>query len=246
MSAVWHVIEGEAGCAFSVERRCVAIVVDALRASATAAMLLEHGATELLVARTVEDALALKEQFPNALLFGERNALPPPGFDYGNSPREARHGRGRLCIFTTTTGAGRMAACWGAARVLMGSPVNARAAARLAEAEAAAAGCDIVVIPAGLTGDPSYDAQEDWAGAAAITMEAGEPVMGEGAGTCRRWQALVRTEGLERLFAAAPHAANLVRAGLAGDIAFCAQRNVTAAVPAALALRPPGIRAGLL
>lgn len=246
MSAVWHVIEGEAGCAFAVERRCVAVVVDALRASATAAMLLEHGATELLVARTVEDALGLKAQFPDALLFGERNALPPPGFDYGNSPREARHGRGRRCIFTTTTGAGRLAVCWGAARALMGSPVNARAAARTAAVEAAAAGCDVVVIPAGLAGDPSYDAQEDWAGAAAIVMEAGDPDLGEGAGAYRRWRELVRTEGLERLFAGAPHAANLVRAGLSADIAFCAQRNVTGAVPAALAPHPPGIRAGLL
>ena len=36
----WHFIEGEAGCAFAVEQQCAALVVDSLRASATAAMLL--------------------------------------------------------------------------------------------------------------------------------------------------------------------------------------------------------------
>ena len=50
---MWHLIEGEAGCRFAVEKGCVAVVVDALRASATAAMLLERGARELVVVRPI-------------------------------------------------------------------------------------------------------------------------------------------------------------------------------------------------
>ena len=71
-----HLIEGEAGCQFAVEHGCVAIVVDALRASATAAMLLHAGARQLLVVRTVEEAFAAKLELPGALLFGERGGVP--------------------------------------------------------------------------------------------------------------------------------------------------------------------------
>ncbi len=56
----WHIVEGEAGCRFAADRSAVAVVVDALRASATAAMLLDAGATELLVVRTVSEAFAAR------------------------------------------------------------------------------------------------------------------------------------------------------------------------------------------
>ena len=101
----WHLIEEEAGCTYAVEHGCVAIVVDALRASATAAMLLETGATELIVVAEVEDAIAAKQSYPDALIFGERGGLPPPGFDGGNSPQDVACAAGRRVIFTTTTGA---------------------------------------------------------------------------------------------------------------------------------------------
>ncbi len=82
----WHIIEGEAGCDYARERGCVAVVVDALRASATAAMLLHHGARSILAVREVEEALTAKTKHADALLFGERGGLPPEGFDFGNSP----------------------------------------------------------------------------------------------------------------------------------------------------------------
>ena len=104
----WHIIEGEAGCDFAVANKCTAVIVDALRASATAAMLCDAGATSILAVREVEDARRAKIELPDALLYGERGGLPPDGFDYGNSPRETRPAKGRPVIFTTTTGAGRL------------------------------------------------------------------------------------------------------------------------------------------
>jgi len=142
----WHLIEGEAGCEFAVEHHCAAVVVDALRASATAAVLLDAGATDLLVVGDMADAYTLKETYPDALLFGERGGLPPERFDGGNSPRDVAGVSGRRVIFTTTTGSGRMVACWGAAAVLTGTTVNASAAV----AAAASYGKDVVLIPAGL------------------------------------------------------------------------------------------------
>lgn len=225
----WHLLPGEAGCQYAVEHNCVAIIVDALRASATAAMLLDAGAKELLVVREVYEARAAKDLYRDALLYGERGGLPLDGFDYGNSPRDAAHAAGRHVIFTTTTGAGRLVAAWGAAEVYMGTTINATAVARAA----ASHGNDVVVIPAGLTGQPEYDAQEDWTAAAAILMAAGEITLGEGAGDFDRWRGRIETEGLEHLFNTAPHAENLRQIGHEEDIAWCAQLNVTEAVPLA-------------
>lgn len=222
----WHLIEGEEGCAYAVRHGCVAVVVDALRASATAAMLLDAGADAILAVREIEEAVAARREWPDALLFGERGGLPPEGFDGGNSPREAAVARGHRVIFTTTTGAGRLVAAADAPAAYMGTTVNA-----LAVAEAVSVhGCDAVLIPAGLTGQPEWDAQEDWTAAVCIAMAAGGKI-GEGAEACARWRGRIETEGIARLFETAPHAEKLRAVGLDADIAFCARVNITRAVP---------------
>jgi len=225
----WHLIEGEAGCQFARDKGCAAIVVDALRASATAAMLLHHGAQSILAVREVEEALAAKQAWPDALLFGERGGLPPEGFDYGNSPREAPAGKDRRIIFTTTTGAGRLVACWGARVVMMGTTLNAEAVIDAARSY----GTDVVVIPAGLMTDPDFYAQEDWGAAVFIAASARMPI-GEGAEQFREWDARIADEGIEPLFHSAPHAEKLRKAGMEADIPVCAKTNVTDAVPIGL------------
>ncbi len=224
----WHFIEGEPGCRYAVDHGCVAVVVDALRASATAAMLLHAGAQALLVVREVEEARAARQKYPDALLFGERGGLPPAGFDGGNSPRETAIARDRRVIFTTTTGAGRLVSAWGAPAVLLGTTVNARAVIQAAQTY----GREVVLIPAGRTGQPDFDAQEDRAAAALLGMMAGAEI-GEGADAFRHWQARIESEGMEALFASAPHADRLREIGHDPDIAYCAQVDLTDAVPAA-------------
>lgn len=222
----WHVVEGEAGCRFAVESGAVAVVVDALRASATAACLLDAGASPLLVVETVEQARAARAAMPGALLFGERGGLPPEGFDRGNSPRDTAGVAGRPVVFTTTTGAGRLVACWGAPAVYMGTTVNASAVVHAALRHER----DVVVIPAGLATDPAFDAQEDWAAAAFLAGRSGQ-LLGEGAGRCRAWLARIDADGLPALFDAAPHAGKLRRVGLGDDVAYCARVDVCRAVP---------------
>ncbi len=233
----WHIIEGEAGCRFAVKHRCVAVVVDALRASATAAMLLHYGAEELWVVSEVEDAFKAKTQWPDALLFGERGGLPPEGFDYGNSPRDTAVAQGRRVIFTTTTGAQRMISAWGAAALYMGTTINASAVVKAAVRHQK----EVVLIPAGLYGDPDFDAQEDRVAAVAIAMTAGAKI-GEGAALFNYWRPRIEQEGLEALFAGAPHSEKLRRVGLDADIPYCAQKNLTDAVPLGIEKGPLGIR----
>lgn len=239
----WHLVEGAAGCRAAVDHGWTAVVVDALRASATAAMLFEAGARTVYAVREVDEARALQRRLGDALLAGERGGLPPEGFALGNSPRGVEVARGRDVIFTTTTGAGRMVSAWGAHAVYMGGPVNATAVVRAVVRE----GRDVVVIPAGLADDPTFDAQEDWAGAAFLVAHAeavlGAPAeVGEGGDAWAHWAERLREEGLSRLFETAPHADKLRRVGLDADIGCCAQVDLTDAVPRAVERIGEGVR----
>ena len=210
------------------------MIVDALRASATAAALLAAGAEELCVVREVADAFAVKDLWPDALLFGERGGLPPAGFDFGNSPREAGHARGRRVIFTTTTGAGRLLSAWGAPVALMASVVNGVALARYFEVPPVA---EVVIIPAGLMGDPGFDAQEDWVAAAWLASclhASGEHAWGEGYERYKHYQSRIDAEGVESLFLSAPHADKLRVVGLETDIPWCARPDRYDALPLAV------------
>lgn len=62
------------------------VVIDVIRAFTTAAFAFAAGAEEIILVNAVEEAFALREQFPGALVMGEIRGLPPAGFDFGNSP----------------------------------------------------------------------------------------------------------------------------------------------------------------
>ena len=234
-----HLIEGAAGCAYAVENKNVAVVVDALRASATAAYLLHHGAEEIIAVAEVEQAYAARKRYPDALLAGERGGLPPEGFDLGNSPRLIGDVAGRRVIFTTTTGAGRLVACYSAPAVYMGTTVNAAAVAKVVKSHET----DIVLVPAGLMSDPHFDAQEDWVAATAVAMALDLPI-GEGEERCELWQRRITSEGLPQLFATAPHAEKLRKVGLEADIPFCAQLDTVQIVPKVLGRNDFGVTVG--
>jgi len=237
MAHRWHLIEGDAGCRYAVEHDAVAIVVDALRASATAAMLLDAGATELICVRTVGEARAVKAARPDVLLFGERGGVPPEDFEGGNSPQNVDHARAKSVVFTTTTGSTRLVAAWGSAAVYFGTTINAAAVIAAARRHER----DIVLIPAGLTHDASFLAQEDWTAAAAIADRARADV-GEGAATCAHWRERIQREGIAKLFDTSPHAEKLRRVNQQSDVLWCAQWDVTNAVPKAVERTEHGIR----
>lgn len=242
MSPTWHLIDGAEGCAFAARHGLAVIVVDALRASATAAMLLHHGATQITVVGSVDDARTLRAGDPGALLFGERGGIPPEGFDGGNSPRETARAEGRRMIFTTTNGAQRLIEAAGAPCVCFGTTTNARAVAQFALAHPAGA----VLVPAGLEGEPPEAATEDRASAAYIAHIAGV-ALSEGADIARAFASQLTPEGLLEVFANAPHAAAMRAIGLDDDIAWCARIDQCSAVPHVLRYaRDSGITRAIL
>ncbi len=224
----WHIIEGIQGCEFAKENEYTAVIVDALRASCTAAMLFGAGAKDITLLSDIESALSLKRANPDILLFGERDGLPPQGFDHGNSPREVAPAQGKSIAFTTSNGTALMLEAFGAPELYMASVTNALALVQ----QVVPNDKDVVLIPAGKVSDPEFSAQEDWVAAAAIVMLTDHEV-GEGVTEFRQWQHMISLDGVAKLFASSPHAETLRAINLEDDVAFCAQPNQTQAIPRA-------------
>jgi len=94
------------GNVLAVEQK-VAIVVDALRASATIIAMFDAGASAVVVAADPEDAFAtVAGERERYLICGESGGLPPAGFDYGNSPLQIAplDLAGRRIVLSTSNG----------------------------------------------------------------------------------------------------------------------------------------------
>ena len=107
-----------------------AAVIDVLRATSTLTVALLNGARGVIPAATPEEAWAVRDRTPGALLCGERDGLIIPGFDLGNSPSEYGAGMvgGRTLIFASTNGSQAIRRARPARRVLLAAFVNAAAA----------------------------------------------------------------------------------------------------------------------
>jgi len=129
----------------------VAIVFDVLRATTSITAALAAGVKEIRIFGDTASALAARKAFTGpVLLCGEEKALPPLGFDLGNSPRQfsAAEHAGRTVLLSTTNGTRAILAASGAAGILIGSLVNASAVARAA----VQMGRDITLLCAGTNG----------------------------------------------------------------------------------------------
>lgn len=145
-------------------RRSAIVVFDVLRATTSMLRALEVGASEIRVFDTTEAARAAWERFDGAkLLAGERDCLPPPGFDVGNSPREFSAARcgGRTIFMSTTNGTRAMLAASAGAEVLAAALVNASATARHLLGQPR----DVLLLCAGTRGEV---AMEDLLGAGGV------------------------------------------------------------------------------
>ncbi len=108
------------------------VVIDVFRAFSTACYLYGAGAERIFPVGEVEQAFRLKEQFPDAILLGERHERKVQGFDFGNSPTHIAglDLKGKTVIMTTSSGTRGIANATGADEIVTGSFVNAGAIVR--------------------------------------------------------------------------------------------------------------------
>jgi 2-phosphosulfolactate phosphatase len=124
-----EVLDHVAGAA---RARGIAVIIDVFRAFTVAPHAIAAGATRVLPVGAIEEALALRQVLPDAVLVGERHARRLPGFDAGNSPTEilALGVAGRPVVHTTHAGTQGLVNAAGADEVLTGSLVNMSAIVR--------------------------------------------------------------------------------------------------------------------
>jgi 2-phosphosulfolactate phosphatase len=124
------------GIAELAEAPSVAVVVDVMRAFTVAAWVFARGAEKVVLAATLDEALALKARHPDWVTL--KDGPPAPGFDTVNSPgllRSADLG-GQTIVQKTTYGTAGALAAREASLVLCASFVVAGATARLLRARA--------------------------------------------------------------------------------------------------------------
>jgi 2-phosphosulfolactate phosphatase len=138
------------------------IVIDVLRAFTSACYAFGAGAEEIVLVSEVQQAFALREQFPGALLMGEVGGGPIPGFDFSNSPAHYlnRDLSGHRLIQRTSNGTQGVIRATRADQILAASFVCAGATARLVRQSAPT--LVTFVITAWHTGSPEpLDGDED-------------------------------------------------------------------------------------
>lgn len=133
----------------------VVLLVDVLRATTTIPVLFDRGVGGLFVTPSLRSA----RDFAAAgghLLIGERDGLPPEGFNYGNSPADLSKVDfgGRAVVLTSQNGPRMLPVVASARVVLLGSFYNARAAA---DAALRLARDEIAIVCAGHDGNESLD-----------------------------------------------------------------------------------------
>ena len=109
----------------------VAVVVDVMRACTVAAWAFARGAKKIVLAGSLDEALALKDSRPDWVAL--KDGAPAPGFDAVNSPGQLRSRdlAGRTVVQKTTAGTVGALAVKDASLVLCAGFVVAEATARL-------------------------------------------------------------------------------------------------------------------
>ena len=104
-------------------------VIDVFRAFTTAAVALSNGASSIVMVRTIEEGLALREAGIGEVCMGEVGGRTPGGFDFGNSPFEIStvHFHGKTIIQRTSAGTQGVVATSKAKRLYAASLVTAEA-----------------------------------------------------------------------------------------------------------------------
>lgn len=217
------------------------VVFDVLRMTTTACAAFAAGLRELEVVAEVEAARA-RARAGEALLLGEREGVPPPGFDGGNSPLEALTLglEGRRAVLCTTNGSRAVEAAAHARHLLLGAVVNAAAVARFLLALGPR---DVLLSCAGTNDRASLD---DVVGAAWVLREAvaREPGVELSDAALLALRLVDGRDDPAPLLAEARHARFLASIGFADDVAFASRPNAFDVVPWRHAADPPAFVVG--
>lgn len=214
-----------------VKRPQVCVVVDVLRASTSLVTLVERGAGTIYIASTVASARESPYSRDGAVMAGEEEGLAPRGFDYGNSPVELSQAvvRGRPVVFVTTNGTAAIRAVQTLGPVLVGAMRNGMAVTAEAAKDARQVEADVTIVCAGREGGFGIDDAYCAGYLTSRLLDHARFDLTDGAAAALM---LFRSEpDALGVFTRAAAGQNVMRLGLGADIAYCAERDTSDAVP---------------
>lgn len=199
-----------------------AVVVDVIRATSTIVEALAGGYERVFCCAEIDEAVGFRNARGEGVLGGERDAVPIPGFDLGNSPSEYTEPRGESVILTTTNGTRAIVASAGHCdQVLIGSLLNLDAVVDSVQTMSR----DVVVVCAGKEGwfvlDDAYCAGRVAALLRGRRTDAAQAAIRIAESFPDPIEALSKSDS----------AANLRERGLEADIRWCARVGVHDVVP---------------
>ncbi len=203
-----------------IQSQGLVILVDILRATSTITAALFHEALAVKPVASVEEALLLKDE--GYLVAGERDGLPPKGFDLGNSPREMEKVAGHRVALSTTNGTKALRFVQAAKAIVAGSFLNISAVVRFAQRFE-----EVHVLCAGTQGELAL---EDFLWAGKFVQHLLKPELVNDAAVV----ALAYAQGIEDLkkgLWSSHHAQKLKELGLGEDVEFCARQDIYPVVP---------------
>lgn len=215
--------------------RHVVILIDVLRTCTVAPLLFDRGATQIELTPSLRRALAAGGD--GRLLVGERQGVPPEGFNYGNSPAQLAQLdlSGQQIVMVSENAPRWLELLADSEEVLLGSLINAAA---VADAVASMRPSRVDLVCAGFAGEPDLDDSVAAALIAALIQE--RLGAAEELGATRFATTLLRAipSPLEALWRSV--AGRYLRGiGLEQDLAVAARISTSSSVPR-LADQSPG------
>jgi 2-phosphosulfolactate phosphatase len=208
------------------------LVIDVLRATSTIVTALIAGATSVVPVMDPVEARKLAAVLGDSILLGgEKEGLPLPGFDLGNSPLEyvSEKVGGRVVVLSTTNGTVALRRVQTAEKVGTAAFLNAAAAADWS-VRALNEGLKLMLVCAGTVRRFSW---EDTCLAGLLTCMVQERMEGvvcsDGAiAASRLWKGF--SDPYE-VFMTSRHGKRLMELGFDADLTYCAQVSAITAVP---------------
>ena len=209
------------------------VIIDTLRATTTLSALKESNATKFHIVNNKENARLLKKElYPNSTLVGEERGIKVEGFDFGNSPSELI-GRTLLSdhvIFTSSNGAKVLLILENKMHVYLAALVNLSRVTKEILEVAKTYNSTIVVIPAGIFGDPEHLSIEDWVTAYYIVRKITENLALEICVKDEFWKEIQKiiqnTPDIESLLVNAEASQYLKNIGYEEDVFFALKQDV--------------------
>jgi 2-phosphosulfolactate phosphatase len=210
----------------------VAVVIDVLRAASSIATALANGCSEIIPVAEVQQAFAIAEQVPRALLLlaGERHGRRIEGFDLGNSPKEFKSETvaGKTIVMTTTNGTRALLWCEGAEKIYIMSLLNLRSVTQSLRG----LDKDVVIVCSGQDGEESL---EDSVCAGLLIEKLCDlfPDQVQLTETAQAARALAQKHkvDLAAMLQQSPHGKVLTHIGFADDLEICSRVNALEVTP---------------